>query len=130
MSDTDYSTRRNFPAAAAPAAAIRAVRHALFASLVVSRFTSRFALLLAALFLLAQMGALSHAAEHLRGDAGSPSGHVCQLCLAAHGLDAPLPAPGATLPAHPAGHAHPVRDGFLSPTPAGPTPRARSPPAA
>lgn len=48
--------------------------------------------LLVACFLLAQIGVAAHAAEHLRGEADAPAGHVCVVCLAGQGLDGALPA--------------------------------------
>jgi len=53
--------------------------------------------LLVACFLLAQIGFAAHAAEHLRGEADAPAGHVCVVCLAGHGLDGVLPTTLAPL---------------------------------
>lgn len=61
--------------------------------------------LFAGLLLFAQTLALLHGFEHGDADADHPAGHACALCLAAHGLDAPVPgavaAPSAALAAPP-----------------------------
>lgn len=86
--------------------------------------------LFALLLLLAQSGALTHGVEHLRIDADAPASHGCTLCIAAHGLDAPLAAatpgiaPSTADFSQPASLAVPV---FAA---AAISPRARAPPAA
>jgi hypothetical protein len=93
---------------------VKSLRHALFALLL----------------LLAQMGVLTHAVEHLRLDPDAPAGHVCALCLAAQGLDVPLVAAPAMPPLLAAGHARPCRATCLSASPAALSARARAPPRA
>lgn len=93
---------------------MKLLRHALFAFLL----------------LLAQSGALTHGAEHLRSDADAPASHSCTHCIAAHGLDAPLAAPTPDLALPTADFARPAN---LVATPFTATPlapRARAPPAA
>lgn len=86
--------------------------------------------LFAFLLLLAQSGALTHSVEHLRGDADAPASHSCALCIAAHGLDAPLAAPTPDVALPTADFAQPVIlvASFFAATPL--APRARAPPAA
>lgn len=84
-------------------------------------------LLFALVLLLAQSMALTHAVEHLRIDADTPT-HTCALCIAAQGLDAALTgeppdiAQGIAEFAPPTGAVVPVF------SPAAVSPRARAPP--
>jgi hypothetical protein len=55
-------------------------------------------LLFAVLLLLAQVGALTHATEHLRLEAAPAGDPVCALCIAAQGLDASLISLAVSLP--------------------------------
>jgi len=87
-------------------------------------------LLLVVLLLLAQSGALTHALDHLRPDAGEPPSHACALCIAAQGLDVPLAsvAPGIALSA--ANFAPPIGEIVSVTFPSAVSPRARAPPIA
>ena len=87
-------------------------------------------LLIAVLLLLAQSGALTHEIDHRHPDADEPASHVCALCIAAHGLAAPLEsvAPGIALSA--ASFAPPVGEIVAVPFPGAVSPRARAPPLA
>jgi hypothetical protein len=87
-------------------------------------------LLFAVLLLLAQAGALTHAAEHLRLDAAIPGDPACTVCMAAQGLDAPLLSAATDLPFSAADFS-PV-PAVVAPAFAPPavSPRARAPPIA
>lgn len=88
--------------------------------------------LFACLLLFAQTLALLHGFEHGddNADADHPAGHACALCLAVHGLDAPVPgavaasSAGSAAPPRvaPSPHAAPALPFFAR--------RARAPPAA
>lgn len=85
--------------------------------------------LFALVLLLAQVGALAHAVEHLRLDAADHTAdHACTLCLAAHGLDAPLAASPLLPERLAASFVRPVSAAFLSFPAALVSPRARAPP--
>ncbi len=49
--------------------------------------------ILALLLVLAQSAALLHCVDHFKQDADEGNGHACVFCLAAHGLDSPVPTP-------------------------------------
>lgn len=85
-------------------------------------------LLFALVLLLAQSVALTHAVEHLRVDADTPT-HTCALCIAAQGLDAALTGEAPDLVGGTAEFAPPT--GVVIPvfSPSAVSPRARAPPA-
>jgi hypothetical protein len=84
--------------------------------------------LFALLLLLTQIGALTHAVEHLRSDVDTPT-HTCALCIAAQGLDAPLVSAPSAMGATAADFAPPSTFTALAYSPAAVSPRARAPPA-
>jgi len=83
--------------------------------------------LFALLLLLAQSGALTHAADHLRPDADSAP-HLCALCLAAHSLAAPFASTPASIALCTADFALPESDSVPVFSPSAVSPRARAPP--
>ena len=86
--------------------------------------------LLAFLLLLAQSGALTHAAEHLRIDADTPASHGCALCLVAQGLDSALASAAPDIALSTADFTPPAGVVLSTFSAAAPAPRARAPPAA
>ena len=86
--------------------------------------------LLAFLLLIAQSGALTHAAEHLRIDADAPASHGCSLCLVAQGLDSALASAAPTIALSTADFAPPAGVVLSTFSASAPAPRARAPPAA
>jgi hypothetical protein len=87
-------------------------------------------LLLAVLLLLAQSGALTHALDHLRPDAGDPPSHSCALCIAAQGLDVPLGFVAPDFAFSAANFAPPMGVSVAVPFASAVSPRARAPPIA
>ncbi|MFZ4537415.1 hypothetical protein [Propionivibrio sp.] len=87
--------------------------------------------LFALLLLFAQVGALSHAVEHLRfDDADHSPDHVCALCLAAQNLGATLVSASPCIVLCTADFATPADVNVPVFSPSAVSPRARAPPAA
>lgn len=86
-------------------------------------------LLLALLLLLAQSVALTHAVDHLRIDAETPT-HRCTLCIAAQGLDAALTGEPPAIVLGTAEFAPPTGVVVAILATSAVSPRARAPPAA
>jgi len=79
------------------------------------------------LLLLAQSGALTHAADHLRPDAETAP-HLCALCIVAHSLAAPFASTPPSIALCAADFALPEGGSIPVFSPSDVSPRARAPP--